>query len=420
MSAALEPPARAVVFTARQMSRHRILTSCVSLLVVLVLAVGYLLLGSLQVDPMRSNYRVRIALAQSGGLLPGQDVTLRGVRIGRVRSVDADSSGVVAVAAIDSRTRIPVHTHVRVASLSAAGEQYLDFRPESDAGPYLSDDAVIDQRDTSTPTTLAELLDSLNGTLTQVDPAKIEAIVRELGMSSAGPGKLAAVVDGGMFMLSTLDSILPQTVSLLHNSKAVLTAVGETAPGLQSTAQNLSTTMAGVSAMTGGYQDLLGNTPGALTAVDSLIADNSSTMVQLLGNLTTTAQMAYVHTPALQEFFFPQQRTGSTLDAIGTGLHDGAAWALVSAYPKYSCDYDLPRLPGSVPNYPEPYLNARCTDPDPAVLPRGAANAPRPPGDNTSAAPPGADPRQRADPTPRGLLTYDGGPASRGNIPPPK
>ncbi|PPJ20181.1 MCE family protein [Nocardia nova] len=420
VSAALEPPARVVVFTARQLSQHRILTSCVALLLVLILAVGYLLLGSLQINPMRSNYQLRIALAQSGGLLPGQDVTLRGVRIGRVSSVDTDSHGVIAVAAIESGTRIPVSTHVRVASLSAAGEQYLDFRPDSDAAPYLSDGALVDQRNTSTPTTLAGLLGSLNGTLTQVDPAKVEAIVRELGVSSAGPDKLAAVVDGGMFMLSTLDSVLPQTASLLHNSKAVLTTLGETAPGLQSTAQNLSATMAGVSTMTGGYEALLGNTPGALTAVDSIIADNSPTMVQLLGNLTTTSQMAYVHSPALREFFFPQQRAGSTLDAIGTGLHDGAAWALVSAYPKYSCDYDLPRLPGSIPNYPEPYLTARCTDPDPSVLPRGAANAPRPPGDNTATAPPGADPRQRADPTPRGPLSYDGGPASRGNVPPPK
>ena len=163
---------------------------------------------------------------------------------------------------------------------------------------------------------------------------------------------------------------------------------------------------------------------GTLTAVDNLIADNSPTMVQLLGNLATTSQMAYVHTPALQEFFFPQQRTGSTLDAIGTGLHDNAAWALVSPYPKYECDYDLPRLPGSVPDYPQPYLHARCPNADPSVLPRGAANAPRPPGDNTATAPPDADPLQRSDPTPTGPFSvptpYGGWPAQRGVIPPPK
>lgn len=401
----LEPPARVLVGTVRQLSRHRLLTSCVGLLLVLVVGVGYLLLGSLQLDPFRSQYQVRVELAQSGGLLPDQDVTLRGVRVGRVRSVAVDGDKVIAVATIRSGVRIPVGGDVRVASLSAAGEQFLDFLPSTESGPYLSDGDVVSQDRTSTPVTLATMLASMSGTLAQLDPAAIEAIRHELGASSAAPEKLAAIVDGGMFMLSTLDSVLPQTVSLLHNSKAVLITLGDVAPGLQATAANLSQTMAGVGSMTGGYQTLVDNTPGALAAVDKIIANNSPTMVQLLGNLTTTSQMAYLHVPALQEFFFPQQRTGSALDAITSAMHDGGVWAMVSPYPRYSCDYDLPRDAGTIPDFPEPFLHARCTNPDPSVLPRGAANAPRPLGDNTATSPPGVDPLQRADPTPTGPPT---------------
>ncbi|WP_280388002.1 MlaD family protein [Nocardia wallacei] len=408
----LEPPARAVVYSARLVARHRLLTSCLGLLLVLVLGIAYLLLGSLQTNPFRSQYQVRIELAQSGGLLPDQDVTLRGVRVGRVRSVEVNGDKVVAVAAIDSRVRIPAGGEVRVSSLSAAGEQFLDFLPGTDAGPYLSDGAVVAPERTETPVTMAQVLGSLSGTLTQVDPAEIEAIVREIGAGSDGPQKLEAIVEGGMFLLSTLDSVLPQTVSLLHNSKAVLTTLGDVAPGLRQTAGNMAQTMAGVGSMAGGYGTLVDTAPRALAAADTLIADNSPTMVQLLGNLTTTAQMAYVHIPALNEFFWPQQRTGSTLEAIHSAIRDGAVWAIVSPYPKYSCDYDLPRDPGSIPDYPEPFLHARCTNPDPSILPRGAANAPRPPGDNTAAMPPGADPLQRADPTPTGRYsvpsTYGG------------
>ncbi|WP_324193804.1 MlaD family protein [Nocardia blacklockiae] len=401
----VEPPARAVVFSARLVSRHRLLSSVLGLMLVLVLGVGYLLLGSLQTDPFRSQYRVRVELAQSGGLLPDQDVTLRGVRVGRVRTVGVDGGKVVAVAAIDSGVRIPKSGDVRVSSLSAAGEQFLDFLPANESGPYLSDGDLVTQDRTSTPVTMAAALGSMSGTLTQIDPAEIEGIVRELGAGADGPEKLTAVVDGGMFLLSTLDSVLPETVSLLHNSKAVLTTLGDVAPGLRATSANLAQTMSGVGAMTGGYGTLVDNAPNTMAAADRIIADNSPTMVQLLGNLTTTAQMAYLHIPALREFFWPQQRTGSTLDAIHSAMHDGAVWAIVSPYPKYACDYDLPRDPGSVPDYPEPFLHARCTNPDPSLMPRGAANAPRPPGDNTATIPPGVDPLQRADPTPTGPYT---------------
>jgi virulence factor Mce-like protein len=412
ISAVFEPPARVLVFGARQLTRHRLLTSMVGLALVFVVGAGYLLLGSLKIDPLHSQYHVRVQLAQSGGLLPNQDVTLRGVPVGRVQSVSVDGDKVVAIADIDDGVHIPVGGDVRVAALSAAGEQYLDFLPTTDKGPYLTDGAVVSPDRTSTPVPLATLLDHLNGPLQQLDPAKLKAIENELGVGPQGPEKLSAILDGGMFMLSTLDSVLPQTVSLLHNSKTVLTTMSQVSPGLRATSRNLAEILAGVGSMTGGYRTMVNTVPGMTTAIDRIIADNSPTMVQLLGNLTTTSQMAYVHIPALNEFFWPQQRAGSALDAISSAFHDGGVWAEVSVYPRQACDYNVPRLPGSVPNAPEPYLNVRCTSPAPNLV-RGAANAPRPPGDNTATAPPGSNPLQRADPTPTGPLSI---PAPYGGV----
>ncbi|WP_330255243.1 MlaD family protein [Nocardia sp. NBC_00565] len=401
----LEPPARALVWATKRLVRFRLLLSGVGLVLTFLAGGGYLLLGTLQINPLESRYRVRVELAQSGGLLPDQDVTLRGVRVGRVQSVDVTGDKVLVVAEIDQRTKIPATGGVRVAALSAAGEQFLDFLPSTDSGRYLSDGELITAERTSTPTTMAEVLGDLNGTLAQIDPAELQAIMGELGVSADGPNKLAAILDGGMFMISTLDSVLPQTVSLLHNSKTVLTTLGEAGTVLGSTGHNLSETMSGVAAMTGGFGTLVDNTPGLLTTADQIIANNSQTMVQLLGNLATVSQMSYLHIPALQEFFFPQQRTGSTLDAVSTAIRDGGVWALASPYPRYACDYNVPRRPGTIPDFPEPYLHARCPNPDPSVLVRGAANAPRPPGDNTATTPPGVDPLATADPTPAGPFT---------------
>ena len=130
-----EPPARVLVFTARLVSRYRLLVSCLGLVLVLLVGGGYLMLSSLQINPFHSQYRVRVELAQSGGLLANQDVTLRGLRVGRVQSVEVHGDKVTAVAAIDSGTRIPVGGDVKVSSLSAAGEQFLDFLPAADGGP---------------------------------------------------------------------------------------------------------------------------------------------------------------------------------------------------------------------------------------------------------------------------------------------
>ncbi|MEV2218541.1 MlaD family protein [Nocardia vinacea] len=147
---------------------------------------------------------------------------------------------------------------------------------------------------------------------------------------------------------------------------------------------------------------------------DQVLTGNTPTMVQLLGNLATVAQMSYVHVPAINNLFFPTHRPGSAADALSTAFHDGAVWAIASIYPRKQCDYNLPRLPITVANHPEPYLYAYCTDPDPTLVPRGARNAPRPPGDDTAHPPAGVDPLATADPTPQGPLSiptpYGGAP----------
>ncbi|WP_067902583.1 MlaD family protein [Nocardia vaccinii] len=382
--------------------RHRSTVSWIALVVTTVLGATYLVFGSLQADPFRSTYVVRVRFAESGGLQPNRDVTVRGVRVGEVKSVDIADGVVVAAAAIDSSVRIPADSAVRVAALSPAGEQYLDFVPRTSAGPYLVDGATVGVDRTSAPVTLAQLLGDMNGAVVQLDPAKLASIVHELGGSPQAPEKLAAIIQGGTFMITTLGSVLPQTVSLLRNSEIVLSTVRDLSPGLAATAADLDRTAAGVERMTGGYRTLVTQSPRALHTMDEIIADNSPTMAQLLGSLATVAQMSYLHVPAMREFFFPKQRPGSAVDALAGAFHDNAVWALVNLYPRKQCDYNLPRKPITAPNYPEPYLYTYCTDPDPSLVVRGARNAPQPPGDDTAHPPPGVNPLATTDPTPRG------------------
>ncbi len=390
----------------RYARERRLGLSACALAVMLVIGVVYLLFGTLKINPGASEKLVRVHLAETGGLLPGQDVTLRGVAVGRVQSIDLTDDGVLAVAALKPDAQIPADSAVRVSALSPAGEQYLDFRATSNAGPYLVDGSVIDRDRTQTPVTLAQLLGNLDGTLEQIDPDKLSAVLDELRVGPEGAHKLAAILDGGALLVSTLDSVLPETVSLVNTSKVMLSTVRDVSPGLASTSSDLSSILGGVQRMDGGYRTLLDRGPRTMGSLDDLIADNSPTMVQLLGNLTTVSQLTYLRVPALNEFFFPEYRAGSALEALGSTFRDGGVWGAVSLYQRYSCDYNLPHAPPSVADHPEPYLYTYCPNPDPKYLVRGARNAPRPPGVEAG-PPPDHDPLRRADPTPKGPYTID-------------
>ncbi|WP_083039111.1 MlaD family protein [Mycolicibacter algericus] len=399
----LEWSMRLIVDAIQAVARRRNAAAVGGLVLTLVASLTYIVVGSLGINPARSTIVVRVLLPESGGLLPNQDVTLRGVPIGRVKSVNFTDTGVEAVASIDAGVRVPDDGIVRVSALSPAGEQYLDFRPVDDHAPAVTDGAVIDENRTTVPVSLARLLAGADGMLAQLNPEQLAAITDELRVGHQGPQKLAALLDGGAFLISTLDSVLPHTVSVLRTSRTVFTTLADVNTGLRHTAQNLQQTLRGVNTMEGGFRTLVDRGDAPLTAVDHIVADNSETMVQLLGNLTTTAQLLYMRIPALREMFTAPH--GSAFEAITSIFHDGAVWAIVDPYPRYGCDYNLPRLPPSVPDYPEPYLYTYCDNPDPSVLVRGARNAPRPPGDDTAGPPPGYDPLARSDPTPVGPNT---------------
>lgn len=391
--------AQRVVALARALSRRRIAVACIGLVMTLVAGVAYIADGALHLDLAHRTMSVKVLLAESGGLLPNQDVTLRGVPIGRVESVQMTPTGVVATTSIDAQVRIPQTTTVRVSALSMAGEQYLDFEPQQSGGPSLTDGATIGQQHTTVPVSLPRLLTEADGALAQLNPEQLRAITAETRLGPNAPQKLAALLDGGTFLISTLDSVLPQTVTVLRDSRIVLATVDELSPGLDHTAKKLTSILHGVNKLDGGFRRFVDHGAQPMQALDKVIADNSDTMVQLLGNLTTIAQLSYVRVPALKALF-PTDR-GSVVDALGTAIRDGGIWGIMDLYPRYACDYNLPRLPPSQPDFPEPYLYTYCANNDPAVLIRGARNAPRPPGDDTAGPPPGADPLAKADPTPR-------------------
>lgn len=395
--------ASAIVRGVRAAHRRQVWLSVAGLVLTLVVATTYLLIGALRVTPFASTYRVTVQLPESGGLLPNQDVALRGVRIGSVDSLQITDRGVNAIASITTQVRIPASAAVQVSALSPAGEQYINFEAESDAGPYLHDGSVIGLDRTSVPVSLAQLLGDADGLLAQVDPHKLELIKKELSLSKEGPGKLAAIVDGGTMLLSTLDSVLPETTSILRTSRVVLTLAADKNAGLAATTVDLQRTLAGVARMQGGYRRLTEQTPQALSAIDGLFADNSETMVALLGSLATASQLLYLRVPALNALF-PDYR-GSVLDAVASSFHDHGVWATAELYPRYACDYGTPSHPPSAADYYEPFMYTYCRDDDPGFGIRGAKNAPRPGGDDTAGPPPGADLGRRTDPTPRGRFT---------------
>lgn len=204
----------------RKLLGHKIFLSNVGLVLVLLIGATYLMVNVMRVNPLASDYTVTVNLDRSGGLQPGNDVTLRGWRIGKVTSIELTDRGqaIAATAQIESKYKIPLDTRIAVQALSGAGEQYIDFRPNAEQGPYLANGAVIkfDPEKIYTPTPVWSVLDNSSALIAQINPDHFQVILNELDIAlSGGPDQLRGMINGISLAMAGLDSLLPQTTNLI-------------------------------------------------------------------------------------------------------------------------------------------------------------------------------------------------------------
>ncbi|MFE3795892.1 MlaD family protein [Nocardia tengchongensis] len=186
--------------------------SLVLLLVLTFVCGSYMAVGVLNLDPRRQNNTVTVLLDGSGGLMKTSEVTLRGLPIGKVRDIGATAHGLAVTLEYDAKYRIPVDSVVQIANLSAAGEQFLDFRPTGTAGPFLRDGSVVPNRQVRVATTVGDALAKLDALTAQLDPAELQNLATTV----------AAGFEGRDAEVANLTKALIGTANLLRDKRAAI------------------------------------------------------------------------------------------------------------------------------------------------------------------------------------------------------
>ncbi|MFD3510032.1 MlaD family protein [Nocardia sp. NPDC058666] len=378
--------------------KHKLLLANCTLVLVFLFGGAYLLIDVMRFNPLQGNYEVTVKLPRSGGLQAGNDVTMRGYRIGQVTSINViDDGGAIAAAVkIDRRYQIPAETLVTVQALSAAGEQFVDFRPTTDVAPYLRNGAVIDFKDgkVTTPVPVWEVLDDTTLLVSQVDPKQFNVILSELDTAlSAGPDQLRSLVEGASLAVAGLHNLLPQTVNLIKNLQVIMETTSHAQPDLGTLTRNSGLLFDQLNKADGELRQVLQKAPAQFDALGAVLDENRDPITSIASNLTAITRAGTLRAPALR-LLLPS--LGQGIGAFGIPAYDGEFHAMIDLWPRPACKYNTKSEPfwkvqdGSFPkwNY--------CTDPPPGQQIRGAANAPRPNiPDNGSFLPPGVDPNER-------------------------
>ncbi|MGK8507977.1 MlaD family protein [Nocardia asiatica] len=380
--------------------RRRIAVANFGLVVVLVLGAVYLGAEVLRINPLPDNYSVTVELQSSGGLSVGNDVTFRGTRVGKVAEVKVAGTGVAAVAEIDSAAKIPVGGTVAVGRLSAAGEQYLDFRPDSDTGPYLTDGALVERSQTTVPVSVQSVLTNLSGFIGGLNPDRLNVIIDELDKALAGgPDQLRNMVSGISRAMAGLSDLLPQTRQLIENLEVIAETTSHAQPDLATLTRTGGVLFEQLTAADQEVRHFLDEGPAQLDTLGGFVSRTQDPVTNLVTNFVAITKAAKLRAPAIAALF-PALRVGS--QALGIPAHDNAFHTLVDIWPRPTCEYDtIPVVPTDKMADTRVRLYNYCVTSDPALQVRGSANAPRPDvPDNGATRPPGVGGDELSRPVP--------------------
>jgi phospholipid/cholesterol/gamma-HCH transport system substrate-binding protein len=182
------------------------------LAVMTLLGAVYMSLGVLDMGPTKQVTRLTLLLNTSGGLLPTSEVTMRGIKIGRVTGIQTTTTGLAVSIDLDRAHPVPTDSAISVENLSAAGEQYVDFKPKLIAPPYFADGAVIPADRVAPMVTTGDLFTKANALISALNVDDAHTVIHNIA---------AAFADND----ATLDSLATTaglTAKVIHDDKQML------------------------------------------------------------------------------------------------------------------------------------------------------------------------------------------------------
>jgi len=389
----------------KKLLAQKIYLSLIGVIVIFLVFGAYLVTASLDTPLNPSDTkRLKVQMASTGGLFKGSAVTYRGVKIGKVSSIDLlDNGAVEASVALVTQEDIPKDSGVKVRSLSPVGEQYLDFQPTGEDGPFMESGDVIeypteclpvaravelglppnaalkkrcDQRvQVTTPETLSSTVINIKALLDQIDPDHVKTALSEISTGLKGTGEsIGQLIERGDRILGTLEANWPMTQRLLRNGNTVLKIAPSLEPEIAATSQSLQQFAQFLREFDPTARKLLDNAPRQFKQVESLIDDANRILPGLLDRSIDLNSILAARDPHLRELF---SAYGPAISDLGTIRHGKELHFNVYITEQKICSYGNTRREPTDPNRHPMQTGGRCSA-GLGFLQRGAAHAPPP------------------------------------------
>lgn len=261
-------------------------------------------------------YTVTLELPSSGGLYQNANVSYRGVNVGKVSSVTLTDRGVAAELNIESSAKIPTDSVASVRSVSAVGEQYVEFTPPANPGDAkLYNGAVVSSDDV--PVEISAMLDQATALLNKVSDTKLRALMDEAFTAFNGTGEqLQRLLDSMVLLVDDADKNADVTIDLVRQAGDILSTQAATTDDIRAWTSNMTKVTDQLRANRPEITDILVKGPGVASQSQQLFESMNQSIPLLVNNLSTTARTLAIYHPNLQQIIVIYPRLINALTTV--------------------------------------------------------------------------------------------------------
>lgn len=284
---------------------RRVAIQLVIFAIITAVAGSVMVFGYIKIPAMLGlgRYTVTVELSQSAGLYRSGNVTYRGTKVGKVKSIELTDNGHVrAILSLDSAVPIPSNLTAEVHSQSAIGEQYLALAPRDDTSAPLKGGEVIPVSDTSVPPPIDGILDAVNRGLLAIPNDNLKTAVDESFIAFGGLGpELARIVNGSTDLIRDARANLPSLTTVIDQSAPVLDSQTDTAADIRAWAAHLADVTQQLRSNDSAVQGVLTNAAPAADEARQLVDRLQPTLPVILANLVSLGHVAVTYNSGIEQ-----------------------------------------------------------------------------------------------------------------------
>ncbi|HJN78295.1 MAG TPA: MlaD family protein [Myxococcota bacterium] len=208
----------------------------------------------------------------AAGLKQGAAVTVAGVEVGRVESLEVDFDTARVTLTVDPAAEIREDVVVAMRARSVLGEKYLEILPQSREAPLLQDGAVITE--THGQYEIDQFVTGLEPLVQSLDPAEIDAMLQPLVTAmKEDPERPARMLNDLEATLANLREASEEAPALVREARATMAEVRATSSEARGAVARADAVLADVEEATAELPGTMERIPGLLDDAQATLAD---------------------------------------------------------------------------------------------------------------------------------------------------